>query len=81
MMTEGSNLDSLLNINWDPALKSCTEGDPNRDYELFFELYEGAYDSAFPSMVKNKGARAKVKTIEDDYWAPQIQQKENFPLH
>src|ERR1700733_7535395 len=46
----------LQNINWDPVMISCAHGHPDLAYERFFELYKGAYDSAFPIGSKSKKA-------------------------
>jgi Reverse transcriptase (RNA-dependent DNA polymerase)/Endonuclease-reverse transcriptase len=54
----GSNLSSL---DWTPVLKACAEGEANRAYDLFMQMYKSAYDKAFPFSKKMNKSRSNYK--------------------
>ena len=45
---------ALGNINWQSVTNSCQNGDPNKAYDQFFDLYKEAYDTAFPLRTATK---------------------------
>ena len=64
-MAKEDNLTKFTSIledeNWDDIMRACDLGDANGAYDLFFEKYSLAYNTAFPVIIEEKKHRAKFK--------------------